>query len=264
MKLKTCILVFLMGLSLHFHAQNAEVVAHRGYWKDVNTGQNTIASLLKADSVGCHASEFDVWISNDNVVLLHHDPTINGINIETSSAQTIMQQLTKEGKFVPTLEAFLDAAKPLNIHLVCELKAHKDKKREDAAIKHILRLVKKKGLTHRVSYISFSLHAIRRFIKKAPKGTKVYYLNGEKTPQELKKMGAAGMDYHISVLRKNPQWIEECHRLGLQVIAWTINQPKDMQWCIDNKVDMITTDKPLKLQKKIKESVYLNSKDKKD
>ncbi len=252
MKLKAYILTILCLSAIQVYSQDTKVIAHRGFWKDVQTGQNTIASLLKPDSANCHASEFDVWITHDNVLILHHDETINNIPIETSTAQEVMRQPTKEGKYVPTLDAFLDAAKPLNIHLVCELKPHKDKKREEQAVKSITRMVKAKGMTHRVSYISFSLHAVKRFLKSAPKGTAVYYLNGDKTPKELKRMRAAGMDYHLNVLKEHPEWIEESHRMGMKVIAWTVNKKQDMQWCIDHKVDMITTDKPLTLQELLK------------
>ena len=38
-----------------------KVIAHRGFWKTPGSSQNSISSLLKADSIGCYGSEFDVW-----------------------------------------------------------------------------------------------------------------------------------------------------------------------------------------------------------
>ena len=43
-----------------------KVIAHRGFWKTPGSSQNSISSLLKADSIGCYGSEFDVWIAKDN------------------------------------------------------------------------------------------------------------------------------------------------------------------------------------------------------
>ena len=55
-------------------------------------------------------------------------------------------------------------------------------------------MVKKMGLENRMEYITFSLHAMKEFIRLAPAGTPVYYLNGELSPKELKELGAAGLD----------------------------------------------------------------------
>lgn len=41
-------------------AAKPKVIAHRGYWNTEGASQNSIRSLVKADSIGCYASEFDV------------------------------------------------------------------------------------------------------------------------------------------------------------------------------------------------------------
>ena len=63
-------------------AGTPKVIAHRGYWETEGSAQNSIRSLFKADSIGCYASEFDIWMTKDSVVVLNHDPSINGIVIE--------------------------------------------------------------------------------------------------------------------------------------------------------------------------------------
>lgn len=65
-------------------------------------------------------------------------------------------------------------------------------------------MVKKLGLEKRMEYITFSLHATKEFIRLAPAGTPVFYLDGKLTPKELKEMGCAGPDYHLSVSRDIP------------------------------------------------------------
>ena len=40
-----------------------KAIAHRGFWKTPGSSQNSITSLLKADSIGCYGSEFDVWLT---------------------------------------------------------------------------------------------------------------------------------------------------------------------------------------------------------
>ena len=62
----------------------------------------------------------------------------------------------------------------------------------------------------------------------------VYYLNGELSPKELKELGAAGLDYHMGVIKKHPEWIKEAHDLGLKVNVWTVDEVEDMKWLIED------------------------------
>ena len=48
------------SISLTAAAAKPEVIAHRGYWDTEGSAQNSIRALVKADSIGCYASEFDV------------------------------------------------------------------------------------------------------------------------------------------------------------------------------------------------------------
>ena len=89
-------------------------------------------------------------------------------------------------------------------------------------------------------------------IRLAPAGTPVFYLNGELSPKELKELGAAGLDYHMGVIKKHPEWIKEAHELGLKVNVWTVDEVEDMKSLIEQKVDFITTNEPVILQEELK------------
>ena len=106
-------------------------------------------------------------------------------------------------------------------------------------------MVKKMGLENRMEYITFSLHAMKEFIRLAPAGTPVYYLNGELTPKELKELGAAGLDYHMGVIKKHPEWIKEAHDLGMTVNVWTVNDKAGIEEMNKAGVDYITTNEPV-------------------
>lgn len=229
-------------------AQTTEVVAHRGYWKTDGSAQNSIHALVKADSIGVYGSEFDVWITSDDKLVVNHDAHIGDLVIETSTGAQITACKLTNGENVPTLEQYLDKARKLNTRLVLELKSHKDKAQETKAVDMILKMVKEKKLTKRVDYITFSLPAFVRLINKAPKGTPVYYLSGNLSPDEIKEMGGTGIDYHFDILRKHPDWIPRCRALGLKVNIWTVNSRDDLLWCISQKPDFITTNEPELLQ----------------
>ena len=252
-KIKTILLGLALGLTVSAVAGEPKVVAHRGYWKADGSAQNSIRSLVKADSIGCFASEFDVWMTKDGHLVVNHDATYNGLEIQKSKAKKVLAQQLSNGEYLPTLEQYLDTAAVLkDSRIVCELKSHKNKKQEEKAVKAIVKMMAEKGLSDRVDYITFSKEAMLNFIKYAPAGTEVYYLNGEMSPAELKEVGAAGMDYNQKVFVKHPEWIQECHDLGLKVNVWTVDKEKDMQRLIDQGVDFITTNKPETLQKLLK------------
>ena len=231
-------------------AANPKVIAHRGYWKTDGSAQNSIRALVKADSVGCFASEFDVWMSKDGEIMVNHDPSFNGVVLETSWARDIHKQKLANGEKLPYLKDYLaEAQKHPNLRLVLELKHHDSNANEREAIRRILAMVKEYNLEDRTDYITFSKYGFQNLIKGAPENAEVYYLSGDYTPQQVKFLGGDGIDYSIKVLRKHPEWIKECQNLGMKVNVWTVDKPEDMQWCIEQGVDFITTNQPEELQK---------------
>jgi glycerophosphoryl diester phosphodiesterase len=62
-----------------------KVIAHRGYWKTEGSAQNSIRSLLKADSIGVYGSEVDIWLSADGIPVVNHDATVvlNGKKVDS-------------------------------------------------------------------------------------------------------------------------------------------------------------------------------------
>lgn len=226
-------------------AQHTQVIAHRGFWKTDGSAQNSIAALVKADSIGCYGSEFDVWLTTDEQLVVNHDKTFKGVTLQDATARVCTAIRLDNGEQLPTLQQYLDRAKMLTTRLILELKPHRTPPQETRAVELIVKMVKDMGLEERTEYITFSRHALREFIRLAPKGTPVYYLEGDLSPKELKALGCAGPDYHFSVFKKHPEWIKESHDLGMKVNAWTVNDAKDMEWLIEQGADFITTNEPL-------------------
>ena len=83
--------------------------------------------------------------------------------------------------------------------------------------------------------------------------SKVYYLNGSYDPKYVKAMGCDGIDYNIRALKKHKNWIKQAKKLGLTVNVWTVNKDQDIRWCIQNGVDIITTDDPVLVKTIIKD-----------
>jgi len=223
-------------------------VAHRGHWTAPGSAQNSVRSLVKADSIGCFGSEFDVWITADDVLVVHHDAAASGLVIENSRADDVCALALANGEHVPTLDALLDTAAALTVRLVCEIKPHVDKTREAEAVRRTVAMIGAKGLASRTDYITFSREALESLISIVPAGTEVYYLSGDMSPEELKAIGAAGPDYNIKVYRdRHPDWIARAHGLGLKVNIWTVNSDEDLRWSIGAGADYITTNRPGRL-----------------
>jgi glycerophosphoryl diester phosphodiesterase len=227
-------------------AAQTKVIAHRGFWNTPGSAQNSLASLSKADSINCYGSEFDLWLTKDNKIVVHHDPTVKNLKIEESTLKELRQYPLNNGEKIPTLQDYLKLGKRLHTQLICEIKPHHNDARTLECVDATLKQFRKYKLTGRVTYISFSLPAVKRLIAKAPQGTEVYYLNGELSPNEIKQIGAAGIDYSEGAMDKHPEWFGECHDLGLKVNVWTVNNPAKMKNYIDRGADFITTNDPVK------------------
>jgi len=248
MKLKS--FLFAGMLMLGVAGLNAQqIIAHRGFWKTDGSAQNSIAALMKADSIRVFGSEVDVWLSSDGVPVVNHDAgvTLNGAKliIEDTPLATLRNVKLANGETLPTLEEYLDAfAQCEHVKLIIELKMHKAKERENLLAKQVIDMVQQRGLQERVEYISFGINFVQQVRKLDPQAP-VYYLNGDLSPQVLASMGLNGLDYHYNVLYKHPEWVKKAHELGQKVNVWTVNRPEDIQKVIDLKVDFITTDEPL-------------------
>ena len=111
MKIKKILLTSALILSTYSAIAQTQVIAHRGYWKTDGSAQNSIAALLKADSIGCYGSEFDVWLTADDKLVVNHDPIFKLKSMERSTAATLTSLKLDNGEQLPTLEQYLKAAK---------------------------------------------------------------------------------------------------------------------------------------------------------
>lgn len=222
-----------------------KVIAHRGAWKASSNPQNSIASLREAVMLDCEGSEFDVWMTKDEVLVVNHDPDFLGMAVESSTYAELATLQLPNGESIPTVEAYLqEGVKQRHTKLIFEIKTSQiSKARSLQLAERSVQLVHELGAEDRVEYIAFDYDVCLKIMEKDP-AAKVAYLNGDKTPAELKSAGFYGLDYNIRVLRQNPHWIKEAHDLGLTVNVWTVNKKEDMLWLLEQQVDFITTDEP--------------------
>ena len=223
----------------------AQVIAHRGAWNTTNASQNSVASLKNALAMNVYGSETDVWSTSDGHLMINHDATINGINIENSTYAQVKDQKLKNGETIPQLQDFLNILKTSTspTKLVLELKEHSTDSRNEEVAKAVVAAVKAAGVQDKVEYISFSLAGCKTFAKEAA-GTRVAYLKGGVAPAELHQYGLTGIDYNIAEFRDHPEWVKQAHDLGMSTNVWTVDATKDMAAMTNLGIDFISTNKP--------------------
>jgi glycerophosphoryl diester phosphodiesterase len=222
------------------------VIAHRGAFKKNGLPENSIAALREAIRLQCAGSEFDVHMTADDSLVINHDPRYHGLEIEKSTYAQLAAFPLSNGEPLPTLHRFLLAGKENNsaTKLVLEIKPSIiSKERGKAVAEKCLAMVKELGTTSLMAYISFDYDILKRVHELNPKAP-TQYLNGDKTPDQLKADGLSGADYHFSVFQKNPDWIRQAKEKGLVLNAWTVNNRSDMEWLLKSGFHYITTNEP--------------------
>jgi len=222
-----------------------KVIAHRGAWKNTGATENSIASLKHAISMGCEGSEFDVHMSSDSVLFIHHDAAVDGVSIAKSTSAVLKALKLSNGETLPTLEDYLKTGIQQNkTKLILEIKMSELGKQSSLALTHrVVQLVENLKAQGWVDYISFDYDVCKEIMKIAPYA-KVSYLNGDKAPAELKQEAFYGLDYHFNVLQKKPEWIKEAQQNNLTVNVWTVNDKSMMEELLREGVDFITTNEP--------------------
>ncbi len=249
MKSKSIVTLLLCLLTIWptISQNKVQVIAHRGFWKTDGSAQNSIKALNLADDMGVYGSEFDVHLTADNVAVVHHDDTMLGIPIQSTNYDDIKDMILPNGEKIPTLEKYLNRGRLLKTKLIFELKPHKTPERNREAARICVSIINQLGLQNCTEYITFNLDAGKELIRLSP-NTPVFHLNGDLTPQQLKDLGFAGLDYHFNKMKENPQWFKEAKDLGLKINVWTVNDPVIIKEMIDRGADFITTDEPITAQ----------------
>ncbi|MDA3613427.1 glycerophosphodiester phosphodiesterase family protein [Polluticaenibacter yanchengensis] len=230
-----------------FQMHQNPVVAHRGAFKAKSLPENSVAALKNAISLNCAGAEFDIWMTADDSLVICHDPEFNHLNIETSTYKTLLNSGTlPNGESLPLLHQYLEEGLKDNnkTQLVLEIKPSKISNERSVEIAgRVMKAVKDLNAKANVAYISFNYDVVK-YISSVDDNAVTQYLNGDKTPRELKEAGIKGLDYHYNVYKKNPEWIKEAKESGLILNVWTVNKVSDLQFFLDQEFDFITTNEP--------------------
>jgi glycerophosphoryl diester phosphodiesterase len=231
------------GIIIYYESNN--IVAHRGAWQDGHCPQNSLASLHKAIEMKCIGSEFDVWLTKDDSLVVEHDPEYAGQVVERSTYASLSKTKLSNGEVLPTLRQYLLAASGQDqTKLFLEVKSlENNEKKLDHATDRILDLVEKTQMQGHMIYTSFYLYPLQRIHRRFPSAI-TQFLGGTYSPDNIKSAGISGINYEIDSFYKHSDWLPSARADSLVLGAWVVDDAQQYIWLVNNKVDYIITDVP--------------------
>lgn len=193
--------------------------------------ENTIASFNKAIELGVDMVELDVHRCKTGEIVVMHDDTVdrttNGHGHIADLTLSELQALDAgKGEKVPTLIEVLTAI-DRRVGVIVELK-------EAAVIEQtadiLKRAVSEQGWNYdQFSVTAFEHHFLAAFHDLCPQAPLGAILAGDPIgyAEFGERLGAASVNMAYPFL--TPEFVEDAHRRGLQVFAWPVDEPQDIE-----------------------------------
>jgi len=229
------------------------VIAHRGF--SGQAPENTLVAIRQAIEVGADMVEVDVTVTADGQVICLHDETLdrttNGSGLPSKLPMAEIKQLDAgswfspdyAGEKIPTLTEVLETVKGrilINVEIKSEAVEHD-------VVPKVAVLIADHGMLDEVVVSSFSPDALRQMKVADPAIATATLFNKElhtgRDPLEIVlEVGSRG--FNISSKRVTPEMIERCHRHGIPVAVYTVNEASDMRRLMEMGVDAVFSDHP--------------------
>ena len=206
-------------------------IAHRGMPRRIR--ENTLASFAAALSAGADGIELDVHATADGVVVVHHDPALAGVGeIARTGWQELRHAAAGRGLEIPTLAE------------VCELVGDRAELFVEIKGSAIERKVARILAEHSGPYAIHSFdHSTIRRLSQIDRRLRLGLLFEEHVPDIATVLAANGArdawPEHATV---DARLVDAVHGAGGRVIAWTVNDPREMARLAALDVDGLCTD----------------------
>ncbi len=240
------------------------VYAHRG--GSALRPENTLAAFEHGLSLGADGLEFDVHLSRDGVVVVHHDDTLERTTDGSGPLKALtVSELERvdaghrfspagrsgypfrgQGLRIPTLRQVLERHQ---VPLIIELKSP-----ESVLARKTIDEIRLAGAVDRVALGSFYyrvLRAARAYEPRIATGAAqeetrwalyrswVRWPIGRSAYREFQVPERSGRTIIVT-----PHFIDHAHRSGLPVKVWTVDDRADIDRLLDWGVDAIISDRP--------------------
>ena len=264
----------------HARQQLTQVVAHRGASEDAP--EHTLAAYRKAIEDGADALECDVRLTADGHLVCVHDRRVNRTSngrgavsalelsdlaaLDFGSRKTrefwrtrdeepdwVYRPEDREDTSVLTLERLLELVADAGRRVEMAIETKHPTRWAGQVEERLLVLLKRFGLDAPASaaespirVMSFSARSLHRVRAASPTLPTVYLLQFVSPRLRDGRLpagvGIAGPS--IRIVRNHPGYIERLKRAGHQVHVWTVNEPEDVDLCVELGIDAIITNRP--------------------
>ncbi len=229
------------------------VIAHRG--ASSLAPENTFAAFDRALDAGADGIEFDLQLTKDKVPVVIHDETLG--RTTTGKGKVIDHSLADlesldagswfaaefAGEKIPTLDELFARYKKSSLLFNLELKNSVIE--YPGLEKAVLKSITDHELEERVIISSFNHQSLVRCKKLNPDiRTGMLYFEEMETPWERAlSLGCYSVHPFFHHLQ-SPELIAGFKKNKLPTYAWTVNDPEQMEYLVNNKIEAILTDYP--------------------
>jgi len=244
-----------------------EIVGHRGAAFDAP--ENTLSALRLGWEQGADAVEFDVWLSKDGQIVLHHDQdTQRTAGVDRRIDEQTYAELKqldvgrwKDAKYagepVPLLSAAL-ATLPAGKRVFIEVKCGPE------IVPELERVLTAANLPAKATAIISFSNAVCAACTRAFPELKVYWIvalkqdadskawnhTADELIAEARRLGVDGLDLQACALLDKP-FGDAVLQQKLELLVWTVNDVPLARQMIAAGVQGITTDRPGWLRKQL-------------
>jgi glycerophosphoryl diester phosphodiesterase len=236
--------------------------------------ENTLPGFAHALSIGVTTLELDTGVTRDGVVVIHHDRALNpdiargpdgkwieppGARISDLSfaelqrydvgrirpgsdyARRFPHQKAVDGTRIPRLSQLFDEA-PGSVRFNIETKIAPDAPPEPFA-RALIDEVRNAGVAARTTIQSFDWRTLGVVESEAPE-IATSYLTSAKDADPDRVHAAGGRIWSPDFGSLTGENLARARKLGLKIVAWTVNERADIARALDMKLDGIISDYP--------------------
>lgn len=227
-----------------------KVYAHRGASADFP--EHTRAAYEAAIHQKADGFECDVRLTKDSVPILWHDPTMERIaGTPEDIAALTFDQIQDRYSQVMLFKDFLEMGITFKKDLAIETKhpVPTGRKIETVILNELQsmsRQIADSGIE--ISFMSFSWFAVESLHRSQDRNT-VYLLDGLKGRLTGRSSSASTLGPSIEMIKNRPEFITDAKKNGKRLFVWTVDDSQDVEFCAQNGIDVVITNKPAQARK---------------
>jgi glycerophosphoryl diester phosphodiesterase len=211
------------------------VIAHRG--ASSIALENSLAAFRLAAGQGADAVELDVHATLDGEIVVHHDPSVLGLPIAQARWRDLAAVPLANGEPIPTLGQALDVLGKLSVFV--EVKGL-DPRWDD----RFLAMLDEGPNAAGYAVHSFAFDVVRRLGAKRPSLPRGVLSEVATTSPKQTLADASAQTLWQERATLPERLVKDVHGLGATIMAWTVDNPSDMERFVQWGVDGLCTNHP--------------------